>query len=493
MIKKFVLLISFSLSYFLFNPFRLEAYEDAYFKRLNLWPLFVYSYNKVSHKSSTELLGPFIYKEKDPSKQIFSLRPLFTIVNTPSQKKVFFLSPLGIYKKTKTRISLKLVPIIRKTWEQNSTLESENNQNFIEIFPFFGGRDNHNATFGGIFPIYGNLKNFFGKKEITFVLWPVYTKVKYENYEATSYFWPFIRIVSSQKYPDKYKGAKLWPIFGKFKEGNLERSFVLWPFYIKEENKDPDFKSKKIVVFPLYAKEDNPVYTKLVLLWPFYQKVKGKNKEYYQLDFPWPFYRKIEGEDIKGRRFWPLFGWTRSPEVKKSFLLWPFYFHNEIELKRKQVLYLKKEDRFLLLSKLVKISLNKNPYLKEVRIWPIGYSFENFAKKNEEFFMPALFPFRDKGIEYNYLPLLTFIHKKSQNKFSETKFLWGLYRSEKVENERVNELAFLIRTVKGPQTNYVEFLEGLLGFGKIQGNSVCKLFFIPLEKKNENRSLSRHL
>ncbi len=477
--KFLFVIISFFIIYF---PISAQAYEDLYFKNFNLWPFFVYSYNKISKKRSIELLGPFIYKENNSHSQIFSLRPLFTTVDTPYEKKVYFISPLGIYSQNKERTSFKFIPLIKKTWGENNTLYNKN-QNFIEIFPFFAGKDNNNNTFGGIFPIYGTLKNFFGKKEIMFVLWPVYTRVKYENYKATSYFWPFIRIITSKQYPDRYKGAKIWPIFGKFQEANTERSFTLWPFYIKKEDKDPDFKSKTIISFPFYAKEDNPVYTRLILLWPFYQQVKGKKRKYYQIDFPWPFYRKIEGENVKGSRLWPFFGWKTSTEEKSSFLIWPFYFHNELRIQRKSILYFKKDDRFLVLSKLVKISQNNKPLLREARIWPLGYSFEHYDRKTNEFYAPALFPFRNKGIEYNYLPLLTLIHQKNQNKISETKLFWGLYRSERVENERIDELAFLIRRVKGPETNYVEFLEGLLGFGKIQGNSVFKFMFIPLEQK----------
>jgi len=426
------------------------------------------------------VLGPFIYKFSSPQKQIFSLRPLVTTVNTPKKLQIYFLSPLGKYQKTKNYHKFKLVPLINKRWGSEKETQSSK---YIEVFPFFGGKDEENDTFGGFFPIYGNLKNFFGKKEITFVLWPVYTKVKYSHYEATSYFWPFIRIVTSKKFPQKYKGAKVWPIFGKFKEGEVERSFVLWPFYIKETNKDPDFPSEKTIVFPFYAKEENPSYSRLILLWPFYQKVEGKESKYSQIDFPWPFYRKIEGKNIHGFRLWPLFGWKRTPKSKKSFVIWPLYFHNEIKIAKRQTLYLKKEDRFFLLSKVVQINKNGHPYLKEVRVWPIAYDLNKYAKNSEEFFMPAIFPFRDQGIEYNYSPLITLAEKKKNKNYSEIKFLWGLYRSEILPQERIDELAFLIRRVKGFNTDYIEFLEGLLGFGKIQGRSVCKLLFISLGEK----------
>jgi hypothetical protein len=58
--------------------------------------------------------------------------------------------------------------------------------------------------------------------------------------------------------------------------------------------------------------------------------------------------------------------------------------------------------------------------------------------------------------------------------------LWGLYRYEKNKQKSVQELAFLLRMVNGPGTSYVEFLEGFLGIGKIEGNPKIKLLFLEL-------------
>ncbi|RKX63377.1 MAG: hypothetical protein DRP34_02215, partial [Thermodesulfobacteriota bacterium] len=64
--------------------------------------------------------------------------------------------------------------------------------------------------------------------------------------------------------------------------------------------------------------------------------------------------------------------------------------------------------------------------------------------------------------------------------------LWGIYRYEKFKHRSVQELAFIFRMVNGPDTNYVEFLEGLFGFGKLDGKPTIKIFFINLATSSDN-------
>lgn len=489
----FKIFLSFlSLIFFLLFVSEAFSYEDKFEKRLNLWPFIVYSKNKITKTERLEIAGPFIYKYSLPKENGTSFRPLCSSVKISNKKKVYFISPLGLYKSDNETATLKVVPLIKKTWTKNS--EESQGEKYFELFPIFWGKTSQNEIYGGIFPIYGNFKNKFGRKEIIFVLWPLYSKIKYEKYSAYNYVWPFIRtvkkLVEKKEKPtsSEYSGFKIWPFFGHFKENNTERSFILWPFYIKESFKDPegDF-SNKLMVFPFYIKEDTESYNRKIILWPFFQRVYAKDHYYKQLDAPWPFYRKIEGEEIKGLRYWPFYGYVKKNDSSDYFILWPLYFYKEDYIQQGNLNFTEKEHRFLIFSKYRHTIHNNQLLQKEYRIWPLVYGYKNQTNSTTTFFyFPAILPFYDEGLDRNYSAFLRLLEYYQHDDYTFFKLLWGIYRYEKFKHRSVQELAFIFRMVNGPDTNYVEFLEGLFGFGKLDGKPTIKIFFINLATSSDN-------
>ncbi|WP_038057969.1 hypothetical protein [Thermodesulfobacterium hydrogeniphilum] len=458
---------------FLFKVSFCSAYEDSFEKSLNLWPFLVFYKNKKTNIKKIEILGPFFYKYKFPEENGLFIRPFYSSVSNSQGRKAYFLSPLGVYKSDNETSTLKLFPILKKTWHKAK--EEKNVKNW-EFFPIFAGVTSDNQTYGGFFPFYGKLKNRLGAKEITFFLWPVYSKAQYEKYTSENFFWPFIRIIKPNEPKSKeYNGFKIWPIYGHFKERLMERTFILWPFYIKE--KDPF--SQKLIIFPLYIRENTDSYNKWIILWPFFQKIYAKNSCYKQIDAPWPFYRKIEGKNINGIRIWPFYGCVKRKNSSDSFILWPLYFYKTDNIYKGKFHYKKVEHRFLLLSKSTYINKN-NTIKKEIRLWPFVYDYQLDSNSIhlKYWYFPAILPFYDEGIERNYSAFLKLMEYYKKNKYSFFKLLWGLYRCEKFGNRETQELAFFLRVIKDKNTNYVEFLEGLLGIGKIEGKSILKILYI---------------
>ncbi len=460
--------LSFSLSF---------SYEDKFEKRINLWPFIVYIHNKKINSTRVEIIGPLIYKYSFHKEKGFSLRPLISVVKKPEEKKVFFLSPLGFYRSNPEEATFKLTPIIKKTWAKNN-IEGENRS--FELFPFFWGKASDKG-YGGIFPIFGILRNKFGKQKITFLFWPLYSEIESKKYTAKNYLWPFIRIVKPLHKSSNYGGYKFWPFYGHFVLGNIEKKFIFWPFYIKTVYKaDTGIFSKKIVSFPFYIKEDTETYHKKIYLWPFFQKIEAKKSYYKQIDAPWPFYRKIEGEDIKGFRLWPFYGYVKKKDSYKNFLLWPFYLHKEVHIHKNEWSFDEAKHRFLIFSKYSFQYSNEKPLMREVRIWPFVYSYTTYRFNKTISTFPSILPIYDEGLERNYGPLLNLVEYYTSQDYKFLKILWGLYRFEKYRSRSVQEFAFLVRKIKDESidTNYIEFLEGLLGLGKIEGKPVVKLFFI---------------
>lgn len=479
---------------FLLFPVFLYAYEDSVEKRLNLWPFAVFSQNKIKGYERKEFLGPFIYQYKFENENGTSLRPVFSYVKKDQQKKAFFLSPLGLYHSDNETSTYKLVPLINRRIDKQPQAEKEGSK--WEYFPFFVGKTADNETYGGVFPIYGNFKKRFGREEITFVLWPIYSKVKYEEYTAYNVLWPFIRFAKPNEGMESlYGGFKFWPFYGHFKEGEEERKFILWPFYIRTSYRDDTGNfEEKIWYFPFYGKEKTDVYEKTSYLWPFFQKICSHDFSYCQIDAPWPFYRCISGKNIHGKRFWPFYGFLKKEDSYDSFVLWPLYFYKEDNIKDKNSTYLEKQHRILLLSKENEIYHNGTLSERTLKIWPFYYSYENYRKNLKIHYFPAILPIYDEGLERNYGALLKIFENFEKADYQFVKILWGLYRYERIGSREVQELAFLFRSVRDSQknTNYIEFIEGLFGIGKIEKRPVLKLFFINLLKSSEEANVKKN-
>jgi hypothetical protein len=479
--KKILILLAI-----LFFPYLAFAYEDQTEKRLNLWPFFVYSKHKPKNLTRIEVLGPFISKISSPKEESFSLRPIYSSVkeiedNKTIEKRTYFISPLGLYRENEEEIRFKLIPLIDKSIKKDP---SENEGQKRDFFPFFAGKTASNETYGGVFPIYGIYKERFGAKEISFFLWPLYSRVSYDNYTAYNIIWPFIRVAKPTNNEDKtYGGFKFWPFYGHFKEGEEERKFILWPFYISYDYQDDTGNFvKRRYFFPFYMKESTESYEKRIYLWPFFQMVCGVDPPYYQLDAPWPFYRKIKGEDIEGKRYWPIYGYVSKPDSKEFFILWPFYFYREDWYNSTKSSTVENEARFLLFSKFYEEKTNGTLTKSEFRLWPLYYSYHQYVSpKQEAFYLPAILPFFDEGMERNYGPLLKLYEVYSKEDYTFSKALFGFYRHEKFGRRNVVELAFLLRYVDDEHTHYVEFLEGLIGWGLIDGKNLIKVLYIPIQ------------
>ncbi len=476
-----------------FFPLSLFAYEDSSEVRINLWPFVVYSKHKVKKIERKELIGPFINQYSFDDENGTSVRPIVSYVKDSQKKRAYFLSPLGLYQSDNETSTYKLIPLINRRIEKEPQPEKEGSK--WEYFPIFVGKTSENETYGGVFPLYGKFKKRFGAEEVSFFLWPLYSKIRYEEYTAYNILWPFIRIAKPHKnWETQYGGFKFWPFYGHFKEGEEERKFVLWPFYIKNTYRDDvENFEEKLWYFPFYGKEKTDLYEKTSYLWPFFQKICTHDFSYCQIDAPWPFYRCISGKNIYGKRYWPLYGFVKKEDSLDSFILWPLYFYKEDHFTKNNSTYFEKEHRILLLSKENEIYNNDTLSERTLKVWPLYYSYENYTKKIKIHYFPAILPIFDEGMERNYGPLLKIFENFEKEDYQFVKILWGLYRYERIGEREVQELAFLLRTVKDPKidTNYIEFLEGLLGFGKIEKKPVFKLFFINFLKNTEKTHVTK--
>jgi len=192
--KKVIILFTL---YFLITTSLLYSYQDKKEVRLNFWPFFIYFKNKKDNTNIIKILGPVFYEFSSRIEKIFSIRPFFSYVKTPASTELYFLSPLGKYRKTFSSSIFYLIPLLETKTNQ---LHNKKTETLNEFFLIFWGKTWDNQTFGGFFPFFGNFKNRFGTQKIEFFLWPVYTKVDYQDHYTVSYLWPFVKILYTIKY-----------------------------------------------------------------------------------------------------------------------------------------------------------------------------------------------------------------------------------------------------------------------------------------------------
>jgi hypothetical protein len=90
----------------------------------------------------------------------------------------------------------------------------------------FIGETEEGEDYAGLFPLIGRLLKRYGKDEIHFYLWPLYSDSLSEGARTRNFLWPFFSFTSGEK----KKGYRIWPIYGRKEEvGVSTQAFLLWP------------------------------------------------------------------------------------------------------------------------------------------------------------------------------------------------------------------------------------------------------------------------
>jgi hypothetical protein len=177
------------------------------------------------------------------------------------------------------------------------------------------------------------------------------------------------------------------------------RSFDVWPVYFSRDTGDPA--TSYHAVFPLHGTmQDRLGYDRLSwTLFPLYGRFERRGV--VTTATPWPFVRSIEGGGYRGFALWPLFGWKEKPQVEHDrYYLWPLIYKNEKNLSHP------KPD----------VSLGVLP----------------FYARDE----------RAGSISETYVwPFFGYTHRRTPNRYDETRLLWPLFVQGHGDDRLVNRWA----------------------------------------------------
>jgi hypothetical protein len=467
--KIFFLLTIFAL--FCSKPFLSVAEERPF--SLNFWPFFQYFSDPVEGTKEIEGLGPFLTWKKDPHRRQWGIRPLlyWTEDEKESLSRLEVVYPLGKYqvKEGDKKGYFALISLFR---EEN--FDGKRKWDF-QFFPFFIGKTEEGKDYFGVFPLYGFLLNRYGKEEIRFYLWPLYSRSTSEGVHTSNLFWPFFSFIDGEK----KEGFRFWPIYGRRETFGISKSeFFLWPVFLKQTTGiDTDDPVEERMIFPFYLSKGSEHFESKTFLWPFFSYARDRLTGFEQLDLPWPFFQSLKGEKLYGIRFFPFYGYKeKEGDLKRIFVLYPLYQWEEDQMRETE----ETTHRLLLLIR-IRSGEDRQGVQKEstIRIWPF-FDYERESTGHTTFSFLYLFPFKDDGFERNLFPLFRiFRWERDPQKGKETDFLWGFYK--RIEREGLDfwEVAHLIGVKRGEGRKTVSFLKGLFWYHSDRRASDLRIFYLP--------------
>ena len=434
--------------------------------------------------------GPFFKYEKTDSIKIYAFRPLFYYKKNYELKfsSIDIVYPVIGYSKdnqqTQFNALFRLVKYSSFT-SYDSTVEKT-----FEIFPIldttWGG--NKEKNYFSLFPLFGSIKGKYSKEKINYFIFPLYMKTVKKNSYNTHFLWPFFSKTSG-----KYStGFKIWPLYGYTKKVDnetlltvKESKFYLWPFFTFKKDQTLGINLEENNYWPIYLSSNSELYSSRTWLWPFFNVYENKLTGQKTYNMPWPIIQYKSGANIKSKRFFPLYSYSKNKHVEKGFIVWPIYrYKNEILASeyfttQSFLFFLYKEDKFY--------SIEKDEVIREFSsLWPIysmdsdqdGYDFRIFAPI-ESFFS------KNTKIREIWSPLWSVVRVRSNQSESSTSLLFNFIKFERDKINQSSEFSInllipLVSNYSNKDSNEFNILGGFLGF-KTGEDAKIRILYIPIE------------
>jgi hypothetical protein len=441
-------------------------------RRENFAPLFIYSEDEEREGKALDILGPLFTYRKDTQQRDIAFRPFFYWKKETEQRfRLEYLYPLGKYEGNEEEVEsyFTFLYSTRRDLTKPETRKKEGG-----FLLAFWGETDKGEPYGGFFPLYGNLKKRFGREEMNFFLWPIYSDSREGESKTVTFLWPLF----SYSEGGGRTGAKFWPLGGyDRKENDYEKTFFLWPiFHFEKRHLYTDDPTEINMVFPLYVSSSSSKRISRSVFWPFFTYTRDENDNYTQWDFPWPIFQWAEGENKSIFRIFPLYGRKYWDGVERGYILFPLYWyvHEEDDTRQRVA------DRYLLLSKYeTEIWKNEGKQSQRIRVWPFFYYRQEKEGEIYEYW-PVLLPVDFEGFERNWVPLLSlYDYRQNSRGERESKFLWGVYVHRENAHRKLYELSFLLTSYTAKDIDYLCLLKGLIEYRADGSKRTLRLFYWP--------------
>lgn len=436
-----------------------------------IWPFFSYYADEAQREM--EILGPLFTWREGRDGEEWGVRPLLYYTGHPSQElqRWEFLYPLGKYQQREGDHKFYLIPFSLFRDEVTSTSPERREENSSIVTAFWGQTD-EGERYGGVFPFAGRLKDRFGRDEITFYLWPLYSRIEDDGEITERIVWPFFSLTRGEA-----EGLYIWPLWGRRERvGEYARGFVLWPLYTyMDEDLGTDDPVSKRYYLPLYVSVRSQSGGTDMFLPPFFFHQKGYDPPFEKWEIPWPFLTLVRGGGVRETTVLPLFRVRDEERKRRRFFLWPLYKYEwDLMGNEQEEVY-----RLALINKYRAVrEIETERKAIDANLWPL-FDYRRGLDGGVDLYIFPLLPLHDEGMTRNIYPLFwVYRHHRSPTGQTLSDFLWGLYRRRTSPHGSSTQLAFLLRIEKkGSGDLYLSLLEGLFRYQRIEERGKVGVLF----------------
>ena len=386
-------------------------------------------------------LFPFYDNLATEQGSFFAVRPFYshTVVKDGQIRDCFW--PLYSRKDFKDEQSSRAL-IFWFTHKFDAKDASPRDRNWL-LPVYFQGRDVNGKGYFALFPLGGTIKEFLGRDEIMFVLFPVYGQSRINDVKTTSVFWP----IYSHTRGEGIQRDRVFPIYGKsVLEGKYDKRFVLWPFWTSAEYFYPGNAGKSWILFPVCGRSKLEQEKTLWVIPPFFRFTKGEKQD--RLFCPWPFIQKTDSKPHSKFYIWPLWGEDRyaAGPTQRTFLLWPLLWSEKtgsdsLLRTHRMALPFFYQDYSVQCEK--GVSPEKRTTVSNYwKIWPLmSWQREGDVSR---FRMLELWPLKNSApVERNWAPLWTLYKRTDMEGIIRKDILWFAWHSEKEPSVERKEWSLL--------------------------------------------------
>lgn len=422
-----------------------------------LWPFAVIEYDTLTGQLlRRDRLGPLITDTFSQEPQISTLRPLWISFRWKERKYFHLLYPLFSYERDPSKLHWDLLNLIKFDHQRYKDGHFERQFSF---FPFYFSKQSSgpDQSYKGLFPLYGDIRDFFSYNRVSWVLFPFYSKWERQDEITWATPWPFMKIRSG----GGSRGLQLWPLLGRMQHpGHYDHRFFLWPFIYRHiDHQRREQPTKKLGILPFYASESGEGVESRTWLWPFFGYTRKEAPRYEEKRFLWPLWIKVRGEGETLDHWLPFFSRKQlGRDTFKRWWVWPFlkkerYLEKGLEVHKSQFLY------FLYWS-----MEQRAPTFsaQKTHLWPFISFWDNGRGRRQFQFLSPLelfFPQDDVIRElYSSLFGLYRFEQKAPGHYDHN-FLFKSITYEKKEED----YRFTIGPLLTVEPGSFEFLQGLLG------------------------------
>ena len=464
------------LSLFLILPARAEE---------NVWPFIVKRSDPPGPVESAEYLGPLLFQHTNGGKAQ-GFRPLFMTTRTGDVTEGNFIYPFFTWRYEPGYRYFSFFQLINFRSENGPA--GPPNDHF-DIWPFYFSRhsaDDPAGNYHAVFPLGGTIKNRFGKDQINFVLFPLYSHTQKNGKQTTHAPWPLLRFISG----NGYHGFEFWPLFGhQGRPNDYDRQFYLWPLIYKSVTQlDQPVPDVKLGALPFYARETGPGYISETYGWPFFGYTHRIAPYHYdEHRYFWPLLVQAHGDQREVNRWAPLYTHSNIKGYDKTWFLWPVYRHAQWDDEDKGIAQEKNQFLFFVYWSLEQRSLT-NPAAApahKTHLWPLFSSWDNGAGRRQ---VQALSPFEvffpnNLTVRQLWTPLFALYRYDAQPELGvRHSFLWNAVTYQRSTAGKEFHLGPLFSVEAASDRGRVALGSGLIGFQRKPGSG-WRLFLFDFHMK----------